>query len=190
MNNIRLKDIVELGCRLYVFIFLNVYGIGKILGAQFYTPKRIPAEIAAIPLGQVKGFELAWTFMGHSYAYILFIGCSQLLGAWLLLSRKFKLIGVMILIPIMVNIIVFDIIFLDAYGALGSAVIYFIMLLVILFINKEKIVLAVKDLTAFSTAEKTTLKSRVTRIGLALLFIALLFAVDQLIVNMLGHGKG
>lgn len=190
MNQIKPKGIIELVCRLYVFIFLNVYALGKIMGGQFYTPERLPSELASVPLGQVESFDLAWTFMGHSYAYILFIGCSQLIGAWLLLSRKLKLIGVFILLPILVNIIVFDIIFLDSYGALGSALIYFSMLLVILFINREKIIGVIQLITHFPPAEKTTMNVRMIRIAAVLISMAVLFALDQLIVNFLGHGKG
>ena len=64
-------------------------------------------KIANTTLGEASGFSLAWTFMGHSYFYILFVGFTQLIGAWFLLWNKTKLIGVLILIPIMVNIIIF-----------------------------------------------------------------------------------
>ena len=120
-------------------LFLNsFYGLGKILGGQFYTLTRIPDEIAKMPIGQVPDFELAWTFMGRSFGYILFIGLAEIIGACLLLSNKTKLIGTLILIPIMVNVIVFDIFFLDAYGALGSATIYFLMLLTIRMLSIRK----------------------------------------------------
>ncbi|SKB36877.1 hypothetical protein [Daejeonella lutea] len=190
MTESKLKDFIELICRLYVFTFLNLYAIGKIMGGQFYTPERLPAEIAAIPLGKVESFDLAWTFMGHSYTYILFIGLSQLMGAWMLLSGKLKLIGVFILLPIMVNIIVFDIIFLDTYGALASALIYFSMLIVILLINKDKIIGILRSITDFPPAEKATLNARLMKIAFVLVFMAAIFVVDQLIVNLIGHGKG
>lgn len=51
--------------------------------------------------------------MGYSFAYILFIGVMQIVGAWMLLWERTKLLGVAILMPILVNIVVFDIIFLD-----------------------------------------------------------------------------
>ncbi len=77
--------------------------------------------------------------MGYSFAYILFIGLAEVVGAWLLLWERTKLLGVAILLPVMVNILVFDIIFLDAYGALASATIYTVLLLVILICNKEAV---------------------------------------------------
>ncbi|MDP1801723.1 MAG: hypothetical protein Q8L81_10240 [Bacteroidota bacterium] len=133
MSRKYIKEILELVFRWYVFVFMSLYGLGKIMGGQFYTPKRIPEEVAAIPLGKAEGFELAWTFMGHSHNYILFIGITQILGSFMLLFNRTKLIGVAILLPVLINIVVFDIIFLDKYGALASAVIYLCMLIFILF---------------------------------------------------------
>ena len=43
----------------YVFIFLNVYGIGKIAGGQFYRRGDLPEDIANLTLGQVGLFKLA-----------------------------------------------------------------------------------------------------------------------------------
>jgi hypothetical protein len=104
---------------------------GKIIGGQFYRRGHLPPEVAQLPLASAGPFELAWTFMGYSFAYILFIGLTEIVGAWMLLWERTKLLGVAIL-PVMVNIIVFDIIFLDKYGALASAAIYTILLFVIL----------------------------------------------------------
>jgi len=49
--------------------------------------------------------------MGFSFFYILFIGVSQIIGAWLLMWNKTKLLGVMFLFPIMINILIFDLFF-------------------------------------------------------------------------------
>lgn len=45
-----------------------------------------------MPIGLVPDFELAWTFMGRSFGYILFIGLAEIIGAFLLLFNKTKLI--------------------------------------------------------------------------------------------------
>ncbi|MBY0502893.1 MAG: hypothetical protein K2X03_03220 [Bryobacteraceae bacterium] len=87
--------------------------------------------------------------MGASFAYILFIGVAEIIGAWLLLWERTKLLGVAILLPIMVNIIVFDAIFFEnagGYGALASATIYTILLFVILALNQESVRPAVEAL--------------------------------------------
>jgi hypothetical protein len=179
----------ELAARWYVFLFLNVYGIGKIAGGQFYRPGRIPAEVAATPLAQVGPFELAWTFMGHSFAYILFIGLAEVIGAWLLLWNRTKLLGVAILLPILVNIIVFDLIFLDAYGALASATIYTLLLGWIVVHNRDRVIEAFRALMPERGA-RLKFSERVRPAVVALTLMAMLFAVDQALVNWFGHGKG
>ncbi len=190
MKKYDIKEILELTCRLYVFIFLNVYGFAKLFGGQFYTTARLPEDIALTPIAQVPNFELAWTFMGRSFGYILFIGLAEILGAWLLLSNRTKLIGVAILIPIMVNVIVFDIFFLDAYGALGSAVIYFVMLLTILLMNRENVIQAFNNLTNVKVKIGIPIKKKIVVYLFSFILMALIFLIDQLIVNWLGHGKG
>ena len=190
MKKINYKETLEMACRLYVFFFLAFYGLGKILGAQFYTPDLIPAAIAAMPIREIPNFDLAWVFMGRSYGYMLFIGIGELIGALMLLFNKTKLIGTLILIPILANVIVFDIFFLDEYGALASAIIYFIMLLVILWLNKEKIITVITTLTHFDARTKTSIKEKMVKFSYVLLLILVVFAGNQLVVALLGYGKG
>jgi len=83
-----IKHLIELGIRIYLFIILNQYGIGKIIGQQFYRKGKLPESVANIRLGNVEAFDLAWTFMGYSFYYILFVGLSQIIGSWLLLFSK------------------------------------------------------------------------------------------------------
>lgn len=190
MKKINFKETFEMVCRLYVFFFLSFYGLGKIMGAQFYTPDLIPSEIETMPIGLIPNFDLAWVFMGRSFGYMLFIGIAEVMGALMLLFNKTKLIGTLFLIPIMVNVIVFDIFFLDKYGALASAIIYLIMLLSILFLNKTKILKVIKTLIHFDTSTKTTFKEKIVKFSYVLLIIAVVFVFNQLLVNWFGYGKG
>ncbi|SEL93679.1 DoxX-like family protein [Aquimarina amphilecti] len=179
---------IELAARWYVFVLITIYGSGKLLGGQFYRRGNLPDEISNIPLVEVEGFDLAWTFMGYSYSYILFIGVSQLLGALLLLFGKTKLLGVFILIPILLNIIVFDAVFFDTYGAMASAVLYFCLLLLVLFLNKDKIAKVVSVIMDFkSNAEGKSRINRLKIVGYVFLLMVLFFGIDQLFVNLLGH---
>lgn len=189
MEKSNLKETFELVFRQCVFIILNIYAISKLLGGQFYMKGKLPAEVANTTLGDASGFSLAWTFMGHSYFYILFIGITQLIGAWFLLWNKTKLIGVVILIPIMINIILYDIIFLDVYPALANAVIVFTMLLVILFFNKERIIDVIKRLTSFQIKTKVPIRKRLYTFGITILIIVLIFTFDSFIEQWLGASK-
>ena len=183
------KKTVELVLRQCVFVILNIYALSKLLGGQFYMKGKLPAEIANTTLGEASGFSLAWTFMGHSYFYILFVGFTQLVGAWFLLWNKTKLIGVLILTPIMVNIILFDIIFLDVYPALANAIIIFLMLLLILFFNKEIIIAAYDRLISAPKNLKVPLKIKLRTIGITIIVIVLIFSFDFLIEYWLGASK-
>jgi hypothetical protein len=186
----RLKAILEFVFRIYVFTFLNIYAIGKLLGGQFYTPETIPEHVSSTSLGSASNFDLAWTFMGRSYGYILFIGISQMLGSCLLLFNKTKLLGATMLIPIMVNIIVFDVFFLDKYGALASASIYFSMLLFILMFNQGRVISSLKSLINTAPKKANPWKNDVLKITFSVILFLLIFLFDQWLVSLLGHGKG
>jgi hypothetical protein len=181
---------IELAARWYVFVFLNIYGTGKIHGGQFYRQGHLPPEVARLTLGDAGPFELAWTFMGYSLAYILFIGLAEIIGAWLLLWDRTKLLGVAILLPVMINILVFDVIFLDKYGALASATIYTTLLFVILALNAERVRQAFQALTLTVRSEQKAPGARVKLCLMALALMAILFAFDQMLVNFFGHGRG
>ena len=189
MKSINGKVSFELVLRQCVFIILNIYALSKLLGGQFYMKGKLPAEVANTTIGEASGFTLAWTFMGHSYYYILFVGLAQLTGAWFLLWNKTKLIGVFILIPIMINIIVFDIVFLDVYPALANAIIVFTMLLIILSYNKNNVIEVFKGLTNFPEKSKVSMKRRFLTIAITVVVIILIFAFDSLIEYWLGASK-
>lgn len=184
------RRVIDLAARWYVFIFLNIYGVGKIAGGQFYRPGRLPEDLAMTPLRDVGAFDLAWTFMGRSFAYILFIGLGEVVGAWLLLWERTKLIGVAVLLPIMVNILVFDVIFLDEYGALASATIYTLLLFVVAAINKERVSQAIRALMPRIRPTPVPSQQRAKAVVMALVAMGLLFAFDQMLVNLFGHGRG
>lgn len=90
----------------YVRFFLGYtmvyYGMFKILPIQF-------GEIAfwrlLQPYGDSSPMGLAWTFLGHSKGYNIFMGLSEFVGGVLLFHRKTKLMGSLILIPIITNIV-------------------------------------------------------------------------------------
>ena len=184
-----LKGTFELVFRQCVFIILNIYAISKIFGGQFYMKGKLPAVIASTTLENASSFTLAWTFMGHSYYYILFVGISQLIGAWFLLWNKTKLLGVLLLLPIMINILLFDIIFLDVYPALANAIIVFLMLLLILFFNSKKIIAVYQELINFPTKSKMLFKRRLITFGITIIVIVLIFTFDTFLENWLGASK-
>lgn len=187
MNKYDWGKMFEIVCRAYVFIFLNFYGIGKIMGGQFYRKGQLPVDVAQTTIEQASAYDLAWSFMGYSFLYILFVGVSQIIGAWLLVWNRTKILGVMILFPIMVNIIVFDIIFLDVKDALANAIIYFLMLNYILYFNKEKIIKAFQALTKTEDNKSKEKKRNLVRVGILFLIMAMIFGIDQFFVTLIRH---
>ncbi|MEO1021249.1 MAG: hypothetical protein AAFW89_01780 [Bacteroidota bacterium] len=191
MKNFSPSTILELTCRLYVFFFLNIYGFAKLFGGQFYTPDSMPAEVGALTLADAPNFELAWVFMGRSFGYLLFIGLGEIIGAWLLLFNKTKLLGGLILGVIMTNVIVFDVFFLDAYGALASASVYYVMLIYIAYFNREEVMGAFKHLLpAKREGNRIFTRKNMMLFVSAVALAAVIFLFDQLLVNWFGHGKG
>ena len=84
------------------FIFVY-YGFAKLFRTQFYEPMY---QWIASPLGEASGFSITWSFFGASYPYAFFIGASQILCAILILFRKTRLLGALILLSIVGNIVV------------------------------------------------------------------------------------
>jgi MFS superfamily sulfate permease-like transporter len=89
----------------------------------------------------------------------------------------------------MINIIIFDIIFLDVYPALANAIIVFTMLLLILFFNKEKIITVFQELTNFSEKPKVQLKRKILTLVITIIIIILIFSFDSFIEYWLGASK-
>ena len=53
------QKIFELVSRYYVFIFLNFYGIGKIMGGQFYRRGSLPEAVAQTSIENASAYDLA-----------------------------------------------------------------------------------------------------------------------------------
>jgi len=174
-----LRRVIELAARLYVFVFINIYGMGKMLIGQFHPRGHLPEKLGQTPLTDVGGFDLAWAFFGYSRAYVLFIGMSQVIGGFMLLWQRTKLLGVAILIPVLLNIIIVDYCFTIPSGAMWSAVVYLILLLLILYLNREKVEAALEALTSRSAlGEVGDWKQRLLLLGVAGILMALLFLLE------------
>ena len=88
------------------------------------------------------------------------------------------------------TILVLDVIFLDKYGALASATIYTQLLLVIVACNKEQVRQAIRALTPQPKAGQMTFQQKAKVAVVALVVMGVLFAFDQWLVNLFGHGRG
>ena len=181
-----LRRAIELAARLYVFVFINIYGMGKMLIGQFHPRGHLPAELAKTPLSEVGGFDLAWTFFGYSYTYVLFIGMSQVIGGWMLLWERTKLLGAAILIPVLLNIIIVDYCFTIPSGAMWSAVVYLVLLFLILYLNRGKVAAAFSALTAREAIPALDWKQWLLMLGVAGVMMIGLFLVEVFGIRRVG----
>lgn len=138
-NRSHLYQLFEFSLRIYTAAMVFIYAVGKLGGGQFYRRQHLPADIAEKKVADLSGFELAWTFFGYDYAYILFIGLGQLTGALLLLFPRTRLLGVILLLPIMANIVIVDALYGIPTGALLSASVYLGLLLAITALNFRQV---------------------------------------------------
>lgn len=151
---------LELGARWYVCLTICAYGVGKVLGVQFGSPESISEKFGDLTISELTPMDIMWLFFGYSYGYQLFIGLSQIIGGLMLLHPRTKLLGITVLIPILLNIIVADLFFEVLFGATLTAIWLFVLLLFILWYERENVIAAFNALTSNKFAWQEILASR------------------------------
>ncbi|CAG5068149.1 hypothetical protein DYBT9623_00878 [Dyadobacter sp. CECT 9623] len=156
--------------RYWLAYSISVYGFAKILKTQLQSP----IYRLDMPLGDLNGFALTWYYFGYSYTLAVILGLFQVGGSILLLFRRTTLIGVMVLLPVMVNIVLINLFYDIAAGAFFNSIIYTIGLVYLLFNDFEKLKAAFWDLVErFPTIGG---KNQWAKNGLRFLVIAAAFA--------------
>lgn len=176
---------LELAARIYAATMLLTYGFGKLMGGQFYQGE-IPEAVASLPLSEVGGFDLAWTFFGYSFGYILFIGGTQILGSFMLLFHRTKILGAAVLIPVLMNIIVVDFFFKISTGAMLSAISYFTAVSFVVFYNRERVIEAVKTVIPESL-DKKPFGKKILKLGIAIAIVAVIVLLENQMLNFVGR---
>jgi len=115
---------------------LFTYGSSKLLGRQF----SLPPEIALRPVGSLSGYQLAWFYYSHSHTYAVILGLIQLAGGGLLLFRKTALLGAALTLPVMANIVMINVFFSIAAGAMFTSVFIFASMLAVLWHHRHALV--------------------------------------------------
>lgn len=129
--------------RYWLALMISTYGFAKILKTQLQSPDyRLD-----IPMGEVDGFGLTWYYFGYSYTLAVILGLLQIGGSVLLLYRRTTLLGVMILLPVLVNIVLINIFYSIATGAFVNSVVYTLGLTFLLLVDFKKLKAAFWDLT-------------------------------------------
>lgn len=103
--------------RFYLFWMMLGYGAAKVLKSQFPAPNAVWLDEA---LGDMSPMRLLWAFMGHSTSYTVFTGVTELLAGVLVLFRRTRLIGALLVAAIMTNVLVLNLSY-DVPVKLGSS---------------------------------------------------------------------
>ncbi|MCU0239836.1 MAG: hypothetical protein MUC29_10365 [Pyrinomonadaceae bacterium] len=104
-NYARLNQFLQAYLRYVVGLTLVYYGTRKIIKSQFPTPW---LERLLEPYGDSSPMALLWTFMGYSYSYNVFTGLGELIGGVLLIYKRTRVLGAIILIGIMSNVVMLN----------------------------------------------------------------------------------
>lgn len=160
--------------RYFIAFDLCMFGFQKIFHLQF----SIPLGVLDNPFSSLSGEEMIWAFFGWHYAFTVIIAALQIGGSLLLLFRQTRLLGTIVLLPILLNILL-----LDYFYNLGTVVNSYITLLTLatiylLLLDYDRLVAfffkTTGDLPGFgfkSASVKNALRFSV--IGIPLLLIAL-----------------
>lgn len=90
---------------IYLLAFdLYSFGWQKIFGLQMV----VILGMLDMPFNSLDGETLTWAYFRRSYPFTVAIAITQISGSLLLLFRRTRLLGLIILIPVLVNIILID----------------------------------------------------------------------------------
>lgn len=149
--NFTKKDKIEIfeNAISWVVVFaMFLYGGAKLF--QFNGAAEVDKTVA-----EMSGMELMWAFYGYSKAFAITLGVFEVLGGFLLLFKKTRIVGCLFITTILLNVILQDIYFGVHLGALSAAIIYQILILIILWLNKGKVVACIKILLTIEESVQT-----------------------------------
>jgi hypothetical protein len=122
--------------RYWLAFMISLYGFAKILRTQF-APQFSRDDI---PVGRLSGFQLTWTYFGHSYTFAVILGLLQIGGAILLLFRRTTLLGAAMLLPVLVNIVLINLFYNIDSGAFMNSVLFTLALGFLLYLRRRELI--------------------------------------------------
>lgn len=163
------KDIIEILENAFSYIVIMgifVYGGAKIIqfDGAFETNKRI---------SELTGQQLIWAFYGYSKPFAITLGILEITGGFLMLIKRTRILGCLLVSTILVNVILQDIFYEVHVGALLAAIIYQSLIIVILWFNREKLIQSIKILKSSRELEESQKQYFIKIILAIMLFIAL-----------------
>lgn len=139
LRNQKIFDYFILCVRVLLSWTLLSYGWSKLNDGQF----GISAEEMATPVKDVGLFKLSWYLFDHQ-PFKSFIGISQIIAGLLLLYNRTLILGVLISIPIFLNILIIDITYVKMPGFYWRLSYYLILDFLILWHYRDRMIMAFK----------------------------------------------
>lgn len=159
-------EIFENAISWIVVLAMFIYGGSK--SFQFEDSSLIDKIVS-----EMTGMELMWAFYGYSKPYALTLGIFEIIGGLLILIKKTRIIGCLFTTTILVNVIFQDIYYDVHLGALQAALLYQILILTILWLNKDKLIRAIKTLLQPKKIEQSKMKFLLKLVIAFILFMGL-----------------
>jgi len=162
-------DVLDNGIRLILCFIWSAFAFKKFFGLQFL----VPDHIAALPMNEQSGEWLTWFYFGYSKAFVYAAGFLELSGAVLLLFRRTRLAGALLLFPMAVALLGINLFYGMNAGALTQSVIAaWGVIFVLLGFRKEFIALLKTDAHKISAKQSSAARNafKLLNVALALLF--------------------
>lgn len=126
----------------YIVVFaMFIYGGGKIV--QFNGALETQKTVA-----ELTGMQLMWAFYSYSKSFAIILGVLEITGGILMFFRRTRVLGCLFVSTILINVILQDIFYKVHVGALKAAITYQILILLILWFNRKKLIQSFKILTS------------------------------------------
>ncbi|SFC88233.1 hypothetical protein SAMN04487907_11127 [Zunongwangia mangrovi] len=159
-------EIFENSISWIVVLAMFIYGFGKIL--QFEGASEVDKTVA-----ELNGMELMWAFYGYSKSFAITLGIFEAVGGLLILIKRTRIIGCLFTSTILINVILQDIFFEIHLGALKAAIFYQVLILIILWLRREKIIEIIRILINSKKVEQSKSKYFIKFIIAFVIFVSL-----------------
>lgn len=157
-------EILENAFSYIVVLAMFAYGFGKLV--QFNGAADIDMKVS-----EMTGMQLMWAFYGYSKPFVLTLGILEIVGGLLIFFKHTRLIGCLFLSTILINIILQDIFYRVNIGALRAAILYQILIIGILYINRSKVTAIWKILVSKEKTNETLKNKFIIMLVSGILFI-------------------
>ena len=167
--NFNKKDYLEIfenAISWIVVLAMFIYGFGKLF--QFEGAADIDKTVS-----ELNGMQLMWAFYGYSKSFAITLGIFEVIGGLLILIKRTRIIGCLFTSTILINVILQDIFFEIHLGALKAAILYQVLILIILWLNKEKVIRSIKTLLEPRKIQQTKTKFVIKLVVAFVIFVGL-----------------